>query len=104
MTVRGYAQLARPDKQLFDLTRCQHTTIRFSNRRNAYHDLVTDGVGGGEENNTMLLRKYLNLLILLEIGLALVLNVVIECENQLPRVLNPSGAHGHVLLRDGPGV
>jgi hypothetical protein len=104
MTVRGYAQPAWPDKQLFDLTRCYHTTIRFSNRRDAYHDLVADRIAGGEEGDAMLLRECLNLLILLKVGLALVLNVVIECENHLPRVLDLSGAHGHELLRDGPGV
>ncbi len=58
----------------------------------------------GKKNNAVLLRKCLDLLILLEVGVALVLNVVIECEHHLARVLHPGGTHGHELLRDGPGV
>jgi hypothetical protein len=69
-----------------------------------YHDLMPNPVASGEENNAMLLRKRLNLLVFLEVGLALVLNVMIECEYHLARIFNLSGAYGHELLRNGPGV
>lgn len=52
----------------------------------------------------MFLRKLLNLLIFLQVGLGLILHIVVECENHLAGVLDPGGAHGHELLRNGPGV
>lgn len=65
---------------------------------------MTDRVAGREENNAVLLRKRLNLLIFLQVGLGFVLHVMVEGEDHLAGVLDPGGAHGHELLRDWPCV
>jgi hypothetical protein len=65
---------------------------------------VTDPVAGGVKDDAMCLCKRLDLFVLLEVGLAFILYVVVQCKHHLLGVVDPGGAHRHELLGDRPGV
>lgn len=64
----------------------------------AYHDLVADRIARGEKSYTVFLGKCLDQLVFTEIGFALQLNLVVNRENRLRRVLDSCGIHRPALV------
>ncbi len=65
---------------------------------------MSDSSSGRIEIHALLLRKLLNLLVLLEVRLTLVLHVMVESHNNLLRVVDLACTNGHELQRNRPGI
>lgn len=62
-----------------------------------YHQLMPDALSGAEKPYPLLLGEGLDLLVFLKIRFALVLDVVVEGEHHLARVVDLRSANGHKL-------
>lgn len=74
------------------------STARMRSLYGAYHDLVADRIARGEKSYTVFLGKCLDQLVFTEIGFALQLNLVVNREDRLRRVLDSCGVHRPVLV------
>lgn len=61
-------------------------------------------MAGREEPHSMLLCELLDQAVLLEVGLRLVLNVVVQRHDNLVGIVDLGGANGHELGRDRPAI
>jgi len=69
-----------------------------------HHDLMADAGAGRVEVDALLSGEGLDLAVLGQVGLRLVLNVVVERENRLARIVDAIGTDGAKLLHDRGGV
>lgn len=73
-------------------------------RRGACHNLVADAMTCAKKVDTMLLRKLLNLLVLLQVTGALVLYIMIKRKDKLSRILDLGSTGGHEPQGHRPGI
>ena len=69
-----------------------------------HHNLVTNSSSGRVEVNSLHLGEFLDQLVFLKVVFRLVLDVVVECADDLGRVVDLGRADGHEFCGDRPGV
>lgn len=74
-------------------------TVRFHGRA-AYHDLMPNAITCREVWNSLLLPKRSNVFVLRKVGCRLVLDIVVDCEDQLVWVSDALGTKGAVFVQD----
>lgn len=65
---------------------------------------MPDTPAGRIEIDTLLARQFLDVAVFPQIRVRVVLNVVVECHDDLAIIVDPGSADGEELLGDGPGV
>ena len=65
---------------------------------------MADAAAGGEEVDVVILRKPLDRRVLLHVGRTVVLDVVVEREDGLTRIVDLAGADRGELRDDGAGI
>lgn len=83
------------------------TVARYSHRPRksipfCSHYLMPNPPSSGIKIHLLSFRELLNLSVLLEVGFALILNVVIQSHDNLFRIFDLGGPNRHKFLRRGP--